>query len=320
MEIAMIGLGRMGGNMAMRLLRHGHRVLVYDRSDEAIRGLEAQNAVGARSLQALVDAFQQRPRVAWVMVPSGKPTTDTIQQLADLGEPGDIVIDGGNTNWKLALQDAARVKAKGLHYVDAGTSGGIWGLENGYSLMVGAEPDVFDFCRPIFEALAPEDGGLVHTGAEGSGHFTKMVHNGVEYAMMQAYAEGFQMLQTAASFPGMDLHGIAEAWRHGSVVRSWLLDLIADGLSKDPGLTTIEGYVEDTGEGRWTVESAIECAVPIPVIALALFERFRSRQENTFADRLLAMLRNQFGGHAVRQADGVDEPSRGEPARQSTTP
>ena len=302
MEIAMIGLGRMGGNMATRLLRHGHRVLVYDRSEDAIRAREAEGATGARSLEALLGAFERRPRIAWVMVPAGKPTTDTIQQLADSGEPGDIVIDGGNTNWKTALQDAAYVKERGLHYVDAGTSGGVWGLENGYSLMVGAEPDIFEHCRPIFQSLAPEDGGLVHTGPEGSGHFTKMVHNGIEYALMQAYAEGFEMLSSARAFPGMDLHAIAEAWRSGSVVRSWLLDLIADGLAKDPRLAGLHGYVEDTGEGRWTVESAIECAVPIPVIALALFQRFRSRQEDTFADRLLAMLRNQFGGHAVVRA------------------
>ena len=302
MEIAMIGLGRMGGNMATRLLRHGHRVLVYDRSEDAIRASESDGATGARSLDELLRAFEQRPRVVWVMVPPGEPTTQTIHQVADSGEPGDIVIDGGNTNWKTALQDAAYVKSQGLHYVDAGTSGGVWGLENGYSLMVGAEPAVFEHCRPIFEALAPEGGGLVHTGPEGSGHFTKMVHNGIEYALMQAYAEGFEMLDSSQAFPGMDLHTIAEAWRYGSVVRSWLLDLIADGLAKDPRLTGIRGYVEDTGEGRWTVESAIECAVPIPVIALALFERFRSRQQDTFADRLLAMLRNQFGGHAVVRA------------------
>ena len=316
MEIGMIGLGRMGGNMATRLLRHGHRVFVYDRSEDAIRAREAEGALGARSLEAFLAAFGQRPRVIWLMVPAGKPTSDTIQQLADLGEPGDIVIDGGNTNWKVALQDAARVKAKGLHYVDAGTSGGIWGLENGYSLMVGAEPPIFDYCRPVFLALAPEGGGLVHTGPEGSGHFTKMVHNGIEYALMQAYAEGFQMLQSSGAFPDMDLHAIAEAWRGGSVVRSWLLDLIADGLAGNPRLEGIEGYVEDTGEGRWTVESAIECAVPIPVIALALFQRFRSRQEDTFADRLLAMLRNQFGGHAVRAAAGTTAGSAdGQPAQ-----
>jgi 6-phosphogluconate dehydrogenase len=302
MEVAMIGLGRMGGNMASRLILHGHRVLAYDRSEDAIRANESRGAVGARSLEALLGAFQQRPRIFWVMVPSGKPTTETIHQLAELGSAGDIVIDGGNTNWKVALTDAEHVKSHGLHYLDAGTSGGIWGLEKGYSLMVGGEDDTFEHCRPIFEALAPEGGGLVHTGPEGSGHFVKMVHNGVEYALMQAYAEGFQMMQATPSFPGMDLHAIAESWRYGSVVRSWLLDLIADGLDKDPQLSGIEGYVEDTGEGRWTVESAIECAVPIPVIALSLFQRFRSREQNTFADRMLAMLRRQFGGHAVRPA------------------
>jgi 6-phosphogluconate dehydrogenase len=302
MEIAMVGLGRMGGNMATRLLRRGHRVLVYDQSEEAIRAREVEGASGARSLQELLQAFQQRPRITWVMVPAGKPTSETIQQLADLGEPGDIVIDGGNTNWKLALQDAGYVKSRKLHYVDAGTSGGVWGLENGYSLMVGAEPAIFERCRPIFEALAPEGGGLVHTGPEGSGHFTKMVHNGIEYALMQAYAEGFEMLNSSGTFPGMDLHAIAEAWRYGSVVRSWLLDLIADGLATNTRLAGIAGYVEDTGEGRWTVESAIECAVPIPVIALALFERFRSREKDSFGDRLLAMLRNQFGGHPVQRA------------------
>jgi 6-phosphogluconate dehydrogenase len=302
MEIAMIGLGRMGGNMATRLLRHGHRVLVYDRSEDAIRASEAEGATGARSLEALLSAFEQRPRVTWVMVPAGKPTSDTIRQLVDSGQPGDIVIDGGNTNWKVALQDAAYVKDKGLHYLDAGTSGGVWGLQEGYSLMVGGEPEIFEHCRPIFEALAPEGGGLVHTGPEGSGHFTKMVHNGIEYALMQAYAEGFEMLSSARAFPAMDLHAIAEAWRSGSVIRSWLLDLIADGLARDPRLAGLHGYVEDTGEGRWTVESAIECAVPIPVIALALFERFRSRQQDTFADRMLAMMRQQFGGHAVVRA------------------
>lgn len=221
------------------------------------------------------------------------------RRLSAAGSPGDIIIDGGNTNWKTALQDAADVKAAGMHYLDAGTSGGIWGLDNGYSLMVGGEPDIFQHCRPLFEALAPEDGGLVHTGPEGSGHFVKMVHNGVEYGLMQAYAEGFEVMQRSALFPGMDLHAIAEAWRSGSVVRSWLLDLIADGLHSDPQLARIKGFVEDTGEGRWTVEAAIEEAVPTPVIAASLFARFRSREEDTFADKMLAMMRNEFGGHAV---------------------
>jgi 6-phosphogluconate dehydrogenase len=302
MEIGMVGLGRMGGNMVLRLLRHKHRVIAYDRSADAVSSLEQKGAMGARSLEEFASRFEERPRVIWVMVPAGDATSQTIRQLVDLGEGGDIIIDGGNTNWKDALKDAENVKAGGLCYLDAGTSGGIWGLENGYSLMVGGDGAIFEHCLPLFKALAPEDGGLVHTGPEGSGHFVKMVHNGIEYALMQAYAEGFHLMQQSV-FPGMDMHAIAEAWRSGSVVRSWLLDLIADGLANDPQLEQIRGYVEDTGEGRWTVDTAIDCAVPTPVIALALFERFRSRQQDTFADRLLAMMRNQFGGHAVRRAE-----------------
>jgi 6-phosphogluconate dehydrogenase len=233
------------------------------------------------------------------MVPAGDPTTQAIDTLISLGDPGDIVIDGGNTNWKVALEDCKRVRAKQMHYVDAGVSGGIWGLEFGYSLMVGAEDSVYDHILPVLKDLAPEGGGLVHTGPEGSGHFVKMVHNGVEYGLMQAYAEGFQVMKLSKSFPGMDMHAIAQAWREGSVVRSWLLDLIARGLADDPELTGIKGWVEDTGEGRWTVETAIDESVPIPVIAESLFARFRSRMENTFGDRMLAMMRNQFGGHAV---------------------
>jgi 6-phosphogluconate dehydrogenase len=238
------------------------------------------------------------------MLPAGDPTSQTIQQLAQMCDKGDIIIDGGNTNWRDALVDAEHVNAAGLKYMDVGTSGGVWGLEYGYCLMVGAEAPVFEHCLPILKALAPDDGGLVRTGPEGSGHFVKMVHNGIEYALMQAYAEGFQLMKDS-SFPGMDLHAIAEAWRYGSVVRSWLLDLIADGLEKDPELEGIRGYVEDTGEGRWTVDTAIDHAVPTPVIALALFERFRSRREDMFSDKMLAMMRNQFGGHAVRAAEAV---------------
>jgi len=233
------------------------------------------------------------------MVPAGDPTTEAIDQLIALGDPGDIIIDGGNTNWKVAMEDCARVKAKGMHYMDAGTSGGIWGLEYGYCLMVGAEQNIYDYCLPLLKDLAPDDGGLVRTGPEGSGHFVKMVHNGVEYGLMQAYAEGFQVMKLSKSFPGMSMQAIAEAWRTGSVVRSWLLDLIARGLTQDPELSSIKGYVEDTGEGRWTVEAAIDESVPVPIIAESLFARFRSRMENTFGDRMLAMMRNQFGGHAV---------------------
>src|SRR5438067_1140903 len=297
--MGMVGLGRMGGNMSLRLMKRGHRMVVYDRSEDAIKAQEEAGATGGRSLQEFVTAFQDKPRVMWVMVPAGPPTTETISELANLGEPGDIIIDGGNTNWKLALGDAALVKGKGLHYLDAGTSGGIWGLQYGYCLMVGGEAAVYEHCLPLLKDLAPPDGGLVHTGPEGSGHFVKMVHNGIEYGLMQAYAEGFEIMRHSEKFPGMDLHAIAEAWRYGSVVRSWLLDLAADGLSKDPELARIRGWVEDTGEGRWTLEEAINEAVPAPAIALALFARFRSRMEDTFADKMLAMMRNEFGGHAI---------------------
>ncbi|MEA2641616.1 MAG: 6-phosphogluconate dehydrogenase [Chloroflexota bacterium] len=303
MEIGLIGLGRMGGNMVSRLLQKGHRVIAYNRSPAPVKEKEGEGAVGTYSLDAFVAAFQERPRVMWVMVPAGDTTTQMIQRLIELGEPGDIIVDGANSNWKEALQDATRVKARGMHYLDAGTSGGVWGLENGYSLMVGGEKEVFEHCRPLFTALAPDGGGLVHTGPEGSGHFVKMVHNGVEYGLMQAYAEGFEIMQRSKAFPGMDLHAIAEAWREGSVVRSWLLDLIADGLERDPQLSRIKGFVEDTGEGRWTVDAAIEEDVPAPVIALSLFARFRSREQDTFADKMLAMMRNQFGGHAVVAED-----------------
>jgi 6-phosphogluconate dehydrogenase len=299
MEMGMVGLGRMGGNMVLRLLKRGHRMIAYDRSDDAVKAHVAQGAVGAHSLEELVKKFEGKPRVMWVMVPAGDPTTQTINELIKYGHAGDIIIDGGNTNWKLALEDAARVKAKGMHYMDAGTSGGVWGLANGYCLMVGAEEATYEHCLPLLKDLAPDDGGLVRTGPEGSGHFVKMVHNGVEYGLMQAYAEGFEIMKLSKTFPGMDMQAIAEAWRTGSVVRSWLLDLIADGLSRDPQLERIKGYVEDTGEGRWTVEAAIEESVPAPIITHSLFARFRSRMEDTFADKMLAMMRNQFGGHAV---------------------
>jgi 6-phosphogluconate dehydrogenase len=286
MEMGMVGLGRMGGNMVLRLMKRGHHLIAFDRSADAVKAHAAQGATGAGTLEDFVQAFKERPRVMWIMVPAGDPTTQTINELIALGDPGDIIIDGGNTNWKLALDDAARIKAKGMHYMDAGTSGGIWGLEYGYCLMVGAEQEIYDHCLPLLKDLAPDDGGLVRTGPEGSGHFVKMVHNGVEYGLMQAYAEGFQVMKLSKSFPGMNM-------------RSWLLDLIARGLASDPELAGIKGWVEDTGEGRWTVEAAIEESVPVPIIAESLFARFRSRMENTFGDRMLAMMRNQFGGHAV---------------------
>jgi 6-phosphogluconate dehydrogenase len=309
MEMGMVGLGRMGGNMVTRLLRREHRLIAFDRSEEAVAGAERQGAVGARSLEDLVRAFDTKPRVIWVMVPAGDATTQTIRTLSELGEPGDIVIDGGNTNWKIAIEDARQLKSKQMHYLDAGTSGGVFGLANGYCLMVGGEADVYRHCLPLLKDLAPEEGGLVHTGPEGSGHFVKMVHNGIEYGLMEAYAEGFEIMKKSTAFQGMDMQAIAEAWRYGSVVRSWLLDLIADGLGKDPELAELKGYVEDTGEGRWTIEAAIEEDVPAPVITHSLFVRFRSRMEESFGEKMLAMMRHQFGGHAVK----AGEPA---PARQ----
>jgi 6-phosphogluconate dehydrogenase len=299
MEMGMVGLGRMGGNMVLRLLKRGHRMSAVDQAADVCKAHVAQGAVGAGSLEELVKKFEGKPRVMWVMVPAGDPTTQTINQLVKFGQAGDIIIDGGNTNWKLALEDAARVKAKGMHYMDAGTSGGVWGLANGYCLMVGAEQSTYDHCLPLLKDLAPDDGGLVRTGPEGSGHFVKMVHNGVEYGLMQAYAEGFEIMKLSKSLPCMVMQTMAEAWRTGSVVRCGVRDFIAYGLSRDPQLERIKGYVEDTGEGRWTVEAAIEESVPAPIITHSLFARFRSRMEDTFADKMLAMMRNQFGGHAV---------------------
>ncbi len=300
MQVGMIGLGRMGGNMVTRLLQRGHHVVAFDTSVDAVSRAESQGGAGAHTLEELVEKLTDRPRAVWVMVPAGDPTSQTIRRLSTLCQQGDVIIDGGNTNWRDALRDVEVLKAAGLRYLDAGTSGGIWGLKNGYCLMIGGPDEAYEYCEPIFRALAPEGGGLVHTGPEGSGHFVKMIHNGIEYALMQAYAEGFQIMKSSNSYPGMDMHAIAEAWRSGSVIRSWLLDLIADGLSKDHDLAGIHGYVEDTGEGRWTVAAAIDEAVPAPTITMALYERFRSRLEDTFADKMLAMMRNQFGGHAVK--------------------
>src|SRR5258708_17199376 len=288
MEMGMVGLGRMGGNMALRLIKRGHRVVVLDVSPEAVKAKAAQGAVGGASWEDFVAQFQTRPRVMWIMVPAGDPTTQAIDKLIALGDPGDIIIDGGNTNWKLALQDAARVKAGGMHYMDAGTSGGIWGLENGYSLMVGAEQEIYDHCLPLLKDLAPDDGGLVHTGPEGSGHFVKMVHNGVEYGLMQAYAEGFQVMKLSKSFPGMDMRAIAEAWRTGSVVRSWLLDLIARGLAQDPELAGIKGYVEDTGQARCTGVTPVQESGPPPHLAPSLFSPFPPPPQDTLRQPLVA--------------------------------
>lgn len=302
MEMGMVGLGRMGGNMVSRLLQRGHRLIAYDRSPEAVQAKVGEGAVGADSLEALARAFGAKPRIVWVMVPAGDPTSQTIAQLGTLLEPGDIVIDGGNTNWQRALQDAAGLAEKGIHYLDAGTSGGVWGLKNGYGLMVGGDEQVFAYCEPLLRDLAPPEGGLVHTGPAGSGHFVKMVHNGIEYGLMQAYGEGFEILKKAKAFPGMDLQKIADAWCQGTVIRSWLLELIALGFGEDPELSSLTAYVEDTGEGRWTVQAAIDEDVPAFTITHSLFERFRSRDPNSFSDRVVAMMRKQFGGHPVHPA------------------
>ncbi len=302
MELGMIGLGRMGGNMARRLLRGGHRIAAYDFAPEAVQALVKDGAVGASSLADLVEQLNT-PRAVWVMVPSGEPTENTVNAVADLLSQGDAIIEGGNSNYKDSVRRAATLSEKGIHFLDAGTSGGIWGLEEGYSLMVGGDKKSFQRLEPIFQTLAPApDRGYGHVGPAGAGHFVKMVHNGIEYGMMQAYAEGFELMQAKEEFD-LDLAGIAELWRYGSVVRSWLLDLASAALQEDPTLEGLEAYVEDSGEGRWTVQESIDLGVPLPVIALSVQARFRSRQERPFGARLLAALRNQFGGHAVRKAE-----------------
>ena len=302
MDIGMIGLGRMGGDMARRLMRGGHRVVVYDSQPQAVQALVDEGADGASSIEDLAGQLPS-PRVAWVMVPSGEPTESTIDALADALSPEDVIIDGGNSNYKDSVRRASSLAERGLFFMDAGTSGGIWGLEEGYSIMVGGDPEVFRRLEPVFQTLAPgSDRGYGRVGPAGSGHFVKMVHNGIEYGLMQAYAEGFELMGAKEEF-GLNLAQIAGIWRHGSVVRSWLLDLTAAALDDDPGLETIQAYVEDSGEGRWTVQEAVDLNVPTPVISLALQARFRSRQEQPFGARLLAAMRNQFGGHAVRRAE-----------------
>jgi len=300
MELGMIGLGRMGGNMAQRLLRGGHQVLGFDPDAAARTVLEGEGGGARDSLQALVAALPA-PRVLWMMVPAGRITDDTVAALAGLLAPGDVVVDGGNSNYKDTLRRAAALAGKRIDYVDCGTSGGVWGLAEGYSLMIGGEKAAVDRLRPIFVTLAPApDLGWGHVGPVGAGHFTKMVHNGIEYGLMQAYAEGFSILRHKQAF-ALDLHQVAEIWRTGSVVRSWLLDLTADALGKNPTLDGIAPWVADSGEGRWTVQEAIDLDVPAPVIALSLMARLRSRDDDSFADKLLAAMRNEFGGHAVKK-------------------
>ncbi len=301
MQVGMVGLGRMGGNMAERLSRAGHQVVAFDRDPDARRAAEARGLGSAASLEELVQKLDP-PRAVWVMVPAGQPTQDTLNALAGLLAPGDVVVDGGNANYKDTLRRGQELAGKGLHLVDAGTSGGIWGLAGGYCLMVGGDREAVLRVEPLFHALAPApDQGYAHVGGLGAGHFTKMVHNGVEYGLMQAYAEGFELLKAKEEL-GLDLAQVAETWRYGSVLRSWLLDLIAGALADDPDLGEILAYVEDSGEGRWTVEESVDLAVPLPVISAALQARFRSRQDQPFSARLLAAMRLRFGGHAPRRA------------------
>ncbi len=298
----MIGLGRMGGNMVQRLLGGGHRVVAYDPRAEAVEAVARQGADGASSISDLAGRLSE-PRAAWVMVPAGEPTKSTINDLAEEFSPGDVIIDGGNSNYKDSVLRAAALGERGLLFLDAGTSGGIWGLKEGYSLMVGGDAEAFRRLEPIFQTLAPApDRGYGHMGPAGSGHFVKMVHNGIEYGLMQAYAEGFEIMRAKSEF-NLDLAQISETWRHGSVVRSWLLDLTAEALLEDPALEGLEAYVEDSGEGRWTVQESIELGVPAPVIALSLQARFGSRQANAYGLRLLAAMRNKFGGHSVRKVE-----------------
>ncbi len=297
MQLAMIGLGRMGANMPERLLKGGHQVVVYDRSNDAVAASAAKGATAAGSLEDVVKALTP-PRAVWVMLPAGAPTVDTIDRLGSLLSPGDAVIDGGNSYWKDGQAQAKRLAAKGVQLVDAGTSGGVWGLKVGYCLMVGGDAQTCQRLEPIFRTLAPPDGYL-YVGPPGAGHFVKMVHNGIEYAMLQAYGEGFEIIRSSEFGAGVDLGKLAHLWNQGSVIRSWLLELAELAFQSDPQLENIRGYVDDTGEGRWTVKDSIDLAVPAPTIALSLLMRFRSRQEDSFSAKVIAALRNEFGGHAV---------------------
>jgi 6-phosphogluconate dehydrogenase len=302
MQVGMVGLGKMGGNMVTRLLRGGHRVSVFDLDPAVVRKVgSAEGATGAGSLEDLVKSLEA-PRVVWVMVPAGEPTEATLKTLAGLVQPGDVLIDGGNSNFHDSKRRGAELAERGIGFIDAGTSGGVWGLEVGYCLMVGGEAAVVAVAEPIFRTLAPQDGYL-HVGPVGAGHFTKMVHNGIEYGLLQAYAEGFEILH-ASEFP-LDLRKISGLWNHGSVVRSWLLELLERAYAQEgPDLEAIKGWVADSGEGRWTVQTAIDLNVPAPVITLSLLARFASRQEQSYGAQVIAALRNQFGGHAVKHAEG----------------
>jgi 6-phosphogluconate dehydrogenase len=301
MEIGLVGLGKMGGNMARRWMRGGHRVVGFAKSAATLNALAKEGLVPASSLEDLVSRLKT-PRAVWLMLPAGAVTEETVTRLGGLLSAGDALVDGGNTHYKDDMRRAAALAPKGLHYLDEGTSGGVWGLAEGYCLMIGGPAEIVERLRPGFVTLAPApDRGWGRVGAAGAGHYVKMLHNGIEYGMMQSYAEGFALLESKQEF-GLDLKQIAAIWQNGSVVRSWLLDLIARALQENPRLEGIEPWVDDSGEGRWTVQESLDSAVPAPVMALALMTRFRSRQPQSFADRLLAAMRNQFGGHAIKRS------------------
>jgi 6-phosphogluconate dehydrogenase len=299
MKLGMIGLGKMGGNMTERLMKGGHEVVVFDRSPEAIERYVALGSQGASDAADMV-AKLESPRVVWIMVPAGKPVDDTIAALLPGMVKGDVIIDGGNSNFHDTIRRAAALREEGIEFVDSGTSGGIWGLANGYCLMIGASDDAFALCEPIFRTLAPP-GGYAHMGPGGAGHYVKMIHNGVEYGMLQAYAEGYEILHASRDFD-LDLKKIASVWNHGSVVRSWINELAEAAFEKDTDLTALKGFVADSGEGRWTVQEAVDLDVPAPVITLSLLMRLRSRQDDSFSAKVIAALRNEFGGHAVQKA------------------
>jgi 6-phosphogluconate dehydrogenase len=298
MDVAMIGLGRMGANMARRLLRGGHRVVVWNRTYEKAQELEGEGAMAVRALTDVPKGLSA-PRVLWFMLPHGQTTEGAIDELIPFLEAGDVIIDGGNSMFEEDIKRSERLAPHGLRYLDVGTSGGVWGLDIGYCMMAGGDRSAFDLVEPILRTLAPEGHGYDYMGTAGSGHFVKMVHNGIEYAMLQSYAEGFEIL--SASQWELDMEKIADLWNHSSVVRSWLLELAVDAFAKDPKLEKIKGWVDDTGEGRWTVQQAINTAVPAPAIAMALFMRFRSRQDDSYGGKVIAALRNEFGGHAVKE-------------------
>jgi 6-phosphogluconate dehydrogenase len=299
MQLAMIGLGKMGGNMSERLLRGGHQVVTYDRSTESVQKYVKLGATGAGSLGDVVKKLSA-PRVVWIMVPAGDPVDQTIAELRPLLSDGDVIIDGGNSNFHDTIRRARSLAENGIQFIDCGTSGGVWGLEKGYCLMVGGEKRAVLRCEPIFKTLAPPN-GFAHVGPSGAGHYVKMVHNGIEYGLLQAYAEGYEILHASKDFPKLDLHAIGELWQQGSVVRSWLNELAVRAFEKDSSLEKIRGWVADSGEGRWTVQEAIDLDVPAPVIMLSLLMRFRSRQEDSFSAKVIAALRNEFGGHSVQK-------------------